>query len=166
LEEQGMRDIGSLAAQLEAQSRQQAINAALQLPQLATLQQEVPLDYASRAMEFANIPRGFEEQIRLALLGELQRQRGELQTPLNVAMETSMFNPTLAYPLYSSTPGLLGGPSGVGWQPGGGVNQNVRMAQIALQMLGIGGQQGGQQGGQNLIPIGANYPTNTRLYGA
>lgn len=162
LEEQGVRDIGTLAAQLEAQSRQQAINAALQLPNLAMLQQEAPLDYTGRAMEFANIPRAFDEQTRLALLQELQRQRGELQTPLNVAMQTSMFNPTLAYPLYSSTPGLLGGPSGVGMQPGGGVNRNVQMMTAGLSGLsgaggggGLGGFAsgalgvGGQQTGQN-----------------
>ena len=54
------------------------------------------------------------------------------------------------YPLYSSTPGLLGGPSGVGMQPGGGVNRSVLAMQSGLSALmgaGGGGGLGGAAGG-------------------
>lgn len=146
LEEQGMRDIGSLAAQLEGESRRQAIAAASQLPNLASLQQNVPLDYFQQQLGFADIPRSFDEQIRLARLNELMRQRGEQAGTVGPALQTTMFSPPLAYQAYSSTPGILGGPSGVGFQPGGGVNRDVQMAQAGLGAL-TGGLGGGGLGG-------------------
>ena len=146
VEEQGIRDIGSLAAQLEAESRRQAIAAASQLPNLASLQQNVPLDFFQQQLGFADIPRSFDEQTRIAQLGELGRQRGELASTVGPALSTSMFSPPLAFDVFSSTPGLLGGPSGVGFQPGGGVNQSVQLAQAGLGAL-TGGMGGGGFGG-------------------
>ena len=146
LEEQGIRDIGSVAAQLEAQSRQQAIAAASQLPNLASLQQNVPIEFLQQGLTLGDIPRSFDEATRVAQLQELMRQRGELASTVNPALSTSMFSPPLAFDVFSSTPGLLGGPSGVGFQPGGGVNQNVQIAQAGLGAL-TGAAGGGGFGG-------------------
>ncbi len=141
VEEQGLRDIGSLVANLEAQSRQQAIAAASQLPNLASLQQNVPLDFFQQQLGFADIPRSFDEATRISELGELGRQRGELASTIGPALQTSMFSPPLAFDVFSSTPGLLGGPSGVGFQPDGGVSRSVQLAQAGLG--GLTGQAGG-----------------------
>ena len=65
-----------------------------------------------------------------------------------------MYEPPLAYQMYSSTPGLFGGPSGTGIQPNGGVNRNVQYLTAGLGGLGgmangggLGGAIGGMGGG-------------------
>ena len=100
VEEQGLRDIGSIVAQLEAQSRQDAIRVAPGLVNLASLQQNVPLEFFQQQLQFADIPRSFDEQIRLAELGELGRQRGELERTVPVALQTSSFSPPLAFDVF------------------------------------------------------------------
>jgi hypothetical protein len=146
VEEQGLRDIGSLAAQLENQSRQQAIAAASQLPNLASLMQNAPLEFLQQGLQFGDIPRQFDENTRIAQLNDLLRQRGELASTVGPALQTSSFSPPLAFDVFSSTPGLLGGPSGISNQPGGGVNRNVQIAQASLGAL-AGGMGGGGLGG-------------------
>lgn len=146
VEEAGFADIGTLVANLEALSRQQAIAAASQLPNLASLQQNVPLEFFQQQLGFADIPRSFDEATRVAQLGELGRQRGELASTVGPALQTSSFSPPLAFDVFSSTPGLLGGPSGVGFQPDGGISRNVQLTQAALGAL-AGGSGGGGLGG-------------------
>lgn len=146
VESQGIRDIGSLMAQLEAESRQQAISAAQQLPNLAMLQQSAPLDFWQQQMSMGDMPRSFAEQTRLAQQQELLRQRNELGIPLQTAMNVSQYSPPLAYQAYSSTPGLLGGPSGVGYQSNGGINPATQYIQAALSALGGAAGAGGLGG--------------------
>ena len=153
VEEQGIRDIGQLAANLEAQSRQQAIAAAQILPQLARFQTQAPIDFLQQGIQVGDIPRNFEEQLRVAELNELLRQRGELASTVGPALQTSSFSPPLAFDVFSSTPGLLGGPSGIGLQSDGGVNRGVQMTQAGLGALaGAGG--GGGFGGAAIGALG------------
>lgn len=143
VESQGIRDIGSLAAQLEAESRQQAMQAAAQLPNLAQLQYNAPIDMWNQQFEMAGIPTQLQEAIRMAQLQELSRQRGELSTLPDFAAGLSTYKPELMYQAYSSTPGMLGGASGIGYQPNGGVNRNVQMLQTGINALAGAGMGGG-----------------------
>ncbi len=139
LEESAFSDIGTLAAQLEAQSRQQAINAVPGLVNLASLEQNVPFDFFEKQLSLAGLPREFQEMFRLAKLQEELRRRNEQAGTVGPALETSMFSPPLAFDVFSSTPGLLGGPSGLSSSSTGGINRDVLAAQAGLSFLGGGG---------------------------
>ncbi len=159
-EEFAFGQLANIAGRLEEQSRLQQLQAVGPAVNLASLRQNAPFDFLQQSLGFADIPRSFDEATRVARLNELNRQRAEQAGTVGPALQTSMFSPPLAFDVFSSTPGLLGGPSGVGFQPGGGVNRNVQIASAGLGGFtggagggGIGGAIGGaaglQGGGQN-----------------
>ena len=118
--------------------------------QMAQFEDLAPLSRIEAGLGLGGLPRQLEQGNLDRQYAEFQRQLGSLNIPLNTAFQASTYKPEMYYPLYSSTPGLLGGPSGVGMQPGGGVNRSVLAMQSGLSALmgaGGGGGLGGATGG-------------------
>lgn len=146
LEETAQVERSRLLGDLFTESGRRQVAAVPAGVEMAMLEQNAPGDWIAQALGLAGIPWQVDENQRAARYNEQLRQRGELQGTVPTALQTSMYSPPLAYPVYSSTPGLLGGPSGVGYQPGGGVNRNVQYAQAGLGAIGGAAGGGGLSG--------------------
>ena len=139
LQESAMGDLAQMLGSLYESERGRRADAVPMATQMATYENLAPLQRIETAMGYGSLPRQLEQADLDRQYSEYQRQLSSLQPALQTAYNTGAHTPSLYYPQYSSTPGLLGGPSGVSSQSNGGVNSDIMVAQsMASLFSGMG----------------------------
>lgn len=144
LEETAMGQLSQVLGQLyerERERRQRAISPAMQMSMFETTE---PLGRIETALspQMGGMPRGLEQAGYDRQYSEYIRQLTSLGIPLQVASNMALYSPPVSYPLYSSTPGLFGGPSGIGYAPGGGVGDAQRIQGVLAGLAKFGQSTG------------------------
>ena len=139
LEETTTGNLMEFLGQLQERERERQLQAVPQALQISALEEMYPLSRIETALspQFGGFERGFGELER----AEEMRAFGDLGLGIDLAADLSTFEPSLYYPSYSSTPGLFGGPSGIGQQPGGEAGDAQRVQSIMSVIAGLSGPE-------------------------
>lgn len=142
MEEGVTGDLMQVLGGLQEAERARKLGAVGPATQMSMFEEMEPLGRVETALGFGSLPRQLEQSGYDREYAEWMRQLSDLGIPLEVATKMSLYKPEMEYPLYGSTPGYFGGPTGVSMQPGGGYGGAQTVKDMLAKLAQFGQETG------------------------